>query len=206
MRATIFTLLLALCWSAGAQAQGVYVKKEGVNPSFLTKHGVYYSVEETESEQGPIFHTLFFYNDGTFYIGGYDYFSKTSMLKKLDEFNNPYRDHESLLLNDAWGSYYISNDTIYMRRFSYTPGNEFSTLTTGMIAVIKSDSSFCMLKETCDWCGINEYFGPQGHVYSKPIQYHFHALDRLPDPSMAWFRKKAWFREGNNEQTFAAIR
>jgi hypothetical protein len=208
MKKTTIILLLMLECMTQLSAQDIFAKKTGVSPSFLTKHGTYYSIENTEAEDGMIFHSMLFYNDGTFYIGGQSFNSKISMLRILNDMNNPNHDANNLILHDAWGSYYISNDTIYMQRFSYTPGTEFSTKTTGMVAVISSDSSFRMIKETCEWCGINEYFGVQGHVYSKPIPYAFFHLDRLPDPSLAWFRKKQWFVDGNAEQaqTFAITR
>ncbi len=206
MKKILSAILLLLNCTVGVNAQNVYVKKTGVNPSFLTRHGIYFSIEDTQSDRGIIFHTLQFYNDGTFYVGGHNYDSKSSMLAILDDNNNPNHDKNSLLIQDAWGSYYISRDTIYMQRFSYTPGTEFSEKTTGMVAVIKNDSSFSMIKETCDWCGINEYFGSQGHIFDEPVAYDFHRLNRLPDPGLAWFRKKAWFIEGNQEQTFAGNR
>ncbi len=201
---TCFTIAL-FCFIASAHSQNNFVRKVGVAPSFLTKHGAYFSIEDTQSELGVIYHSILFYNDGTFYIGGSSYDSRISMNKKLDEYNNPSRDVASLSNQDAWGSYYVSNDTIYMQRFSYSPGNDFSDKTTGMIGVINSDNSFNMIKETCDWCGINEYFGADGHIFGKPVAYNLYPLNRLPDPSLAWFRKKQWFTPGitDDQRTIA---
>lgn len=196
MKQLLFTIVLfTFCVSTvSAQLLGknrlfTYYKMNAIDehsksPNF---NGIYYRCE------GDYAYVLIFYADGTIFLN-------SAWGTSSDKFCNekrPFTDDEINKLNRKgrayWGMYIVRDDTIYYQnKFSIVWDGNYLYQYKGLI----TDTGITILKEKCLSCTYGSY--AYDEMDARKCTFKFYPTIIKPDSSLAWFKKKSWYKKCMN--------
>jgi len=100
-----------------------------------------------------------------------------------------------------WGHYKVRNDSIYIQAFNLFYQSSVKRDLVELRGTIRNET-IVITEARCSWCnsmplsGYNE----QGVKYFIPnLEYRFYPTSFKPDSSLAWFKKKGWYKKGLQE-------
>lgn len=167
------------------------------NSHLVNLNGIYFIEKSAKGYPGGY---IFLYRDGTVYWPNYNANKMDTLFwSNPEEYFKQLKNH-CIKFPDKewWGHYKIRHDSIFIQYFYWFDQSTVIRDIIELYGAIDNNSTISILEGKCSWCHSMSptWYDISGvKYYTPPVQYRFYPTSFKPDSSLAWFKKKKWYKE-----------